>query len=268
MLVLSLGGFWADTRADEPKKPTLADDARTVLNKLVEAAADNHRLPKRGAPGARAPFRRQGDDLTVYYVRAAAAAARRLPAEQAAPAFALALGIALDDSTLLRNNLVTRTLWRRVESDAVRAKRLRVLGEPTLHGRHDLALHFSVSAALTAAHGAKAAEAAGLLKEMLDSNGGSGFSFADLSADLAGIAFARRLIDKPSLLAEVEKSFTVAAYAIPPKGLPEGLTAAQFAKRYGSTKDERFQRELGEIRKRIEALPGLRKKHKEKKSSS
>lgn len=238
----------------------LAENARTVLAAIVEAAGANRRLPQRDAPGARPPFRRSGDELTVHYVRAAAAAARRLPDKEAAPAFLLALGIALDDSTLLRSNLLTRRLWRKVEPDDARKKRLAVLGEPTLHGRHDLAQHFSVSAALTAAAGAQAAENAGILKEMLDSRGGSGFSFADLSADFAGIAFARRLLDKPALLADIEKSFRIGDFAISPRGLAEGLSAAEFARKYGSLKDDRYLRVQEDIRKRIAALPGYRDK--------
>ncbi len=236
----------------------LAENARTVLAAIVKAARENHRLPQRDAPGASAPFRRGGDELTVYYVRAAAAAARRLPEKEAAPAFLLAVGIALDDSSLLRSNLLTGRLWRKIEPDDALKQRLEVLGEPTLHGRHDLAQHFSVSAALTVAAGPQAAESAGILKEMLDSRGGSGFSFADLSADFAGIAFARRLLDKPSRLADVEKSFRIGDYAISPRGLPEGLTAAEFTKKYGSLKDGRYLRLQEDIRKRIDSLPGYR----------
>ncbi len=236
----------------------LAENARTVLAAIVKAADENHRLPQRDAPAARGPFRRTGDELTVYYVRAGAVAARRLPEKEAAGAFLLALGIALDDSSLLRSNLVTGALWRKVEPDDARKRRLAVLGEPTLQGRHDLAQHFGVSAALTPATGPKAAENAGILKEMLDSRGGSGFSFADLSADFAGIAFARRLLSKPNLLADIEKSFRIADYAISPRGLPEGLTAAEFAKKYGSIKDDRYLRLQDDIRKRIDALPGYR----------
>jgi uncharacterized protein YfiM (DUF2279 family) len=258
------------TQAGDPPRPVpgegatpsaetrekLAENARTVLAAIVEAAGANRRLPARDTAGARPPFRRSGDELTVHYVRAAATAARRLPDKEAAPAFLLALGIALDDSTLLRSNLLTRGLWRKVEPDDARKKRLAVLGEPTLHGRHDLAQHFSVSAALTAAAGPQAAESAGILKEIMDSRGGSGFSFADLSADFAGIAFARRLLDKPALLADVEKSFRVGDFAISPRGLPEGLSAAEFAKKYGSLKDHRYLRVQEDIRKRIAALPG------------
>jgi hypothetical protein len=239
-----------------------AKNARTVLAAIVKAAGDNHRLPRRDAPGARRPFRRSGDELTVFYVRAAAAAARRLPEQEAAPAFLLALGIALDDSSLLRTNLMTRGLWHKVEPDDARRQRLAVLGEPALHGRHDLAQHFSVSAALTAATSPQAAESAGILKEILDSRGGSGFSFADLSADFAGIAFARHLLAHPERLADIEKSFRIDDYTISPRGLPEGLTAAQFEKQYGSLKDERYLRVQEDIRKRIAALPGYREKHR------
>ena len=240
----------------------LAENARTVLAAIVKAAAENHRLPQRDAPGAHAPLRHSGDELTVHYIRTAAAAARKLPEKEATPAFLLALGIALDDSPLLRTNLMTRGLWRKVESDDARKQRLAVLGEPTLHSRHDLAQHFSISAALTAVVGPRAAESAGILKEKLDSRGGSGFSFADLSADFAGIAFARLLLAKPERLADIEKSFRIDDYTISPRGLPEGLTAAQFEKQYGSLTDERYLRVQEDIRKRIAALPGYGDKNR------
>lgn len=266
VLAINLSGIVSSLRAAEGDAPQksgserLAGNAQMVLDAVVKAADENHRLSQKDAPGARAPFRRGGDDLTEYYVRAAAAAARRLPEKEAAPAFLLALGIALDHSTLLRDNLLTRSLWRRVETDEARKQRLAVLGSPALSGRHDLAQHFSVSAALTAVSGAAAAESAGVLKEVMDSRGGSGFSFADLSADFAGIAFARRLLDKPSRLADIEKSFRIGDYAISPRGLPEGMQAADFAKKYGSLKDERYLRLQEDIRKRIDGLPGYRDK--------
>lgn len=263
ILACEIIGFARAGEADTPKKSaneTLADNARTVLAAIVKSAADNQRLPQKEKLGTRAPFRRSGDDLTEYYVRAAATAARRLPEKEAAPAFLLALGIALDESSLLRDNFLTRSLWRRVESSEARKQRLAVLGSPTLHGRHDLAQHFSVSAALTAVTGPTAAESAGVLKEVMDSRGGSGFSFADLSADFAGIALARRLLDKPGRLADIEKSFRIGDYALSPRGLPEGMQAADFAKKYGSLKDERYLRLQEGIRKRIGGLPGYRDK--------
>ena len=87
-----------------------------------------------------------------------------------------------------------------------------------------------------------------------------GFSFADLAADLAGIALATQLLDDPARLADIEKRFRVADFSLPPRGLEEGLTRKQFQKRYGSLGDARFRDELERLRKRVAALPGLAKR--------
>ncbi len=246
-LVLLLVSPADDRPAAKPDRDTLMNSARSVMAAIVAAGRDNGRRT--------APLKE--DQLTEYYVRAAVAAARRLPEKQRAPAMLLALGVALDRSSLMRKNPVTAIPWRRVETDAERTERLKVLGTPTVHGRHDLAQHFAVSAGLTALLGAKAAESAGLLKELLDAEpGGSGFSFADLAADLSGVAFAQQLLDDPSRLAGVEKSYTVAAFVVPPKGLTEDLTREQFTKQYGSIRDARFRKELEALRKKVRALPG------------
>jgi hypothetical protein len=252
--VLTLGLLLPSPTDDKPPaKPdrdTLIKSARSVMTAIVAAGREN----------SRRPVPRKDDQLTEYYVRAAAAAARRLPEKQRATAMMLALGVALDRSSLMRKNPVTAIPWRRVETDAERTERLKVLGTPTIHRRHDLAQHFSVSAALTALVGAKAAEAAGILKELLDAEpGGSGFSFADLAADLSGVAFAQRMLNDPARLADMEKSFSVAAFVVSPKGLTEDLTIEQFTKKYGSVRDARFRKELETLRKKVRTLPG----HKE-----
>jgi hypothetical protein len=59
-----------------------------------------------------------------------------------------------------------------------------------LHNRNDLSKHFLISSALTAIANPAVAQAIGLEKEIDDSSGGSGFSFADLAADRAGVALA------------------------------------------------------------------------------
>jgi hypothetical protein len=241
----------AETRVFSEREKAI----RTILTALIKAAEENRKLPERAA-GKKGPFRSTGDDLAAYYVRSAAAAARQLPAEHSVPAFLIGLGIGMDTAELMRKTPLTGPLWQKVESDAERRRRLEVIGLPTMQGRHDLNEHFVVSGALTALAGAYAAEKAGLLKEMLDSKGGSGFSFADLSADLAGVAFAQRLLDDPARLARVEKEFAVVDYLIPPKGLVEDLQEKEFKRQYGSITDERFLKPYEEIRKRILALPG------------
>jgi hypothetical protein len=236
--------------SSKPDRDSMINSSRLVLAAIVAAARDNSRLT----------IPRKADALTDYYIRSATAAARCLPEKQRVPALLLALGVALDRSALMRNNPATAIAWRRIESDAERTERLKVLGTPTVHARHDLAQHFAVSAALTALLGAKAAEVAGVLKELLDAEpGGSGFSFADLAADLSGVAFAQRLLDDPARLAGIEKTFSVAAYAVPPKGLTEDLTIEQFTTKYGSVRDTRFRKELEALRKKVQALSGHEK---------
>jgi hypothetical protein len=234
--------------AAAPKDP-LAEGARAVVSAINDAAAENRRR--------REPLR--GDALTNLYVRRAADAAAKLPEDQAAGAFLVGLAVAVDDSLLVRNNPLTRALWHRVESGDERDDRLKVLGEPTVHGRHDFAQHFFVSGALTALAGAKAAEAAGILKELFDAEGTSGFSFADLAADLGGIAFANHVIDAPRRLEVLAASFAVADWAIKPDGLTDGLTKEEFAREYGSVDDERFKKAQADIQRRVRELPPYRK---------
>jgi hypothetical protein len=220
--------------------------ARKVVAAVTAAAKANERRER--------PLR--GDALTEHCLQAAAAAADKLEKEKAR-AFLLGVGVAMDSSGMLRTNPLTRGLWKRVETDEERKGRLKAVGSPPMHERHDLCQHFAVSAALTAVGGAEAAEAAGLLKELLDAEpGGSGFSFADLAADLSGVAFASRLIEKPARLAAVAKSCRIADICIAPKGLAEGLSREVFEKRYGDTKDERFTKEVEALKKKIAALPG------------
>jgi hypothetical protein len=262
-LVLAASACPAARAADPAAEPRV-EHARAVLAAVVEAAKDNQKLP-RAQDGAKGPFRREKDELTAHYVRTAAAAAQKVPAEHAAAAFLLALGVGLDTSDLMRRNPVTRFLWRKIESDDERKRRLAVLGEPTVRGRHDLAQHFAVSCALAVPLGVAGAEAAGITKELLDAQeGGSGFSFADLSADLAGVEFARGLLAAPKQLAKVAASFQVADFTIPPEGLVEGLTQDQFTKQYGSVDDERFLTKLNALRKDVLARPGFKALTQEK----
>ncbi len=262
--VFLLGGLTPMLRADPPAEPQV-EHARTVLAAIVEAAKKNRQLPPADEAKAGQPVRRVKDELMAYYIREAAVAADKVPADHRAAAFLLALGIGLDTADLMRKNPVTRTLWLKLETEDERKKRLEVIGEPAVHGRHDLCQHFSVSCALTAQLGAKNAEMAGVMKEMLDSRpGGSGFSFADLSADLAGVTFAKRIIDEPKRLEKVAKSFVVADYTLSPKGLVEDLTEEQFAKDYGSVADKRFKTRFEELRADVLALPGFKEKDKER----
>lgn len=197
-----------------------------------------------------------GDVLTGEYVRAAARAASAEAEPVRAAAFLIGLGVALDDSTLLRTNPLTARPARAVEPDAERKERLAVLGEPTARCRRDLCQHFAVSAALVELLGPAGAESAGLAKEMLDMTrpGGSGFSFADLAADYAGLALAGRVKADSKFLATLADRFEVADHVPKVDGLREGITAKQFAADYGSADDQRFQAALAEVQTRVKTL--------------
>lgn len=250
MAAMGLLGLTAAVRAADTALPDVDATRRVVAAVVAEA----NRL-------ARIGIARRGDDLTDYYIRAAAAEARRLPHDKAVPAFLASLGIALDDSTTVRGNRFFGPFCRRVESDADREDRLRVLGGPSLRHRRDWCQHFAVSCTLTALAGPTAAETAGLLKERLDmGSGGSGFSFADLMADYAGVAFAVRLREGTLALDAVAERFVGDEFLPDARGLREGLTAKQFAEQYGGTTDERFRKETESIRRRIRELSGPEKK--------
>ncbi len=242
-------------RAASAKDTADADvEVQEVVAAVVEAAERNYDLAGRPANSG-APAPRQGDALFTHYVQAAAAAAGQLPLATRQRAFLVGLGVALDRSELLRANYLFRKTYRRIEDDAHRARRIEVLGDPTIWSRPDLAQHFAVSALLTALQGPSLAESAGVFKELLDSQGGSGFSFVDLLADLAGVAFAERVLAGHLGLDQLASGFTVEKYMPDDRDLRERLTWQQFAELYGSTNDPRFAQELLQVRQRVQALP-------------
>ncbi len=239
-----------------PASPELIKNSRIIIAAIVRAAEKNQALPDRSTPGTAPPFRRTGDALTEYYVREAATIARDLPQGEASPAFLVGLSVSLDTADLFRKNPVTGALWRQIEPDADRERRLKVLGQPTIFDRHDSCQHFFDSAALVAVHGTFAANSAGILKEWLDSQkGGSGFSFADLASDMSGVAFGREVLAEPGLLVRLAGGFTVADWAVPPDGLVEGLSNEEFNRRYGAAG---FLTEQAKLRKRVSELPAYR----------
>jgi hypothetical protein len=232
--------------------------ARSVVRAVVDAARKNRALSEKTAAAAEGQASRDGDELTEYYVRQAAAAARQLSPDVAPRALLLGLGVALDDSSLLVDAPVVGRYWQQVESGTERATRLAALGNPTMRARHDWAQHFAVSAALVVLVGSQGAEGAGILKELSDSRGGSGFSFADLSADLAGIQFAEAVGGGKILLSRIEGDFLVRDFLPAADGLREGVAWQEFVKSYGYPPNSRLGQELEALRKRILALPAYR----------
>jgi hypothetical protein len=230
-----------------PPKMSLADATKTVVKAIVRAAEINNMSTRVY----------DGDNLTEFYVNRAASAAANLPPELAANAFLLGLGIGLNDEFWVRNVPVFGTFCREVESNEEFSDRLKLLGQPTLRNRHDLTLHFMISAALTAHLGSAAAEKAGMFKELEDSQGKSGFSFIDLTADLSGIAFAEAVRKKIITFHQLNDSFTTTDFLPEIDDLHEDIPFQEFEKKFGSLDDERFKKDLKMLKDRVKELPGL-----------
>ena len=233
---------WHRQQSQPEQRPT-----QSILRHIVSAAEAKDELAADARP--------TDDALTQYYVQRAARAAALLDDQSGPAAFLLAIGIAIDDSEALRTFPQTAEFVRSIESDADRKRRLSLLGNPTLHGRADLAKHFFVSAYLTAALGPETAATLGEGKELLDALGGSGFSFADTAANRAGIVFARRVLDGSLRLDVLAREVDPPDYMPPVTGLEEGLPFAEFQQKYGGKADKRYLARVREIDRRIAELP-------------
>jgi hypothetical protein len=237
------------TRKPQPAAPkmSLADATKAIVKAIVEAAGINHMAIRVY----------EGDDLTEFYVNRAAAAAANLPPEVAADALLLGLGIGLNNEVWVRNIPTFGAFCRQIETNEEFSDRVKQLGQPTFGRRRDVALHFMISAALTASVGPAAAEKAGLLKELGDAEGTSGFSFIDLSADLSGIAFAQAVRQRRISFAKLADAFSTPQYVPEIDGLQENIPLKDFQKNFGSLDDARFQKEFQKLKSRVQQLPGL-----------
>ncbi len=124
-----------------------------------------------------------------------------------------------------------------------------------LKNRSDLSKHFLVSAALTALADPSIAHAIGLEKEMNDSDGGSGFSFADLAADKAGVTLANTALNSARYARLVQQrlaSSTLESDFMPDiHHLPEGLQNLNFKRIYNNTESADYKRVIKLIDQRI-----------------
>jgi len=146
------------------------------------------------------------------------------------------------------------------EEQRVRAAELRA--GATLRGRADWTRHFSLSSALTVLSAVAPSNAAGLLKEELDADGGSGFSFGDLLADRAGTSFGARATADESQAAALQQrvagGFEVAAFLPDGRDLPESIPDAELRGRYGGVGGTLYRRYAQEIERRLRACPAYR----------
>jgi hypothetical protein len=125
-----------------------------------------------------------------------------------------------------------------------------------LRARRDLAQHFMASAALAAEGGSALSHLLGLTKELSDAQGGSGFSFADLTANRAGIRFAELATNSAVGARHVQLLARVGFHedAIMPRidGLPEGMQRGALERALGAVGSQDYARLLEYIDRRIE----------------
>jgi hypothetical protein len=126
----------------------------------------------------------------------------------------------------------------------------------TLGGRRDLKLHFIISAGLKIVSDSGLSYTAGEFKELLDaSKGGSGFSFRDLAADIAGVRFAEVATERSGGAERIQRTISKSgkedAFFPDVKRFPEGIGAEEFERRYGNVKSKAYRSVLSEIEKAI-----------------
>lgn len=128
-----------------------------------------------------------------------------------------------------------------------------------LAGREDLALHFIYSAAIKLLSEQGISLAIGEFKELMDrARGGSGFSFADLAADMAGIQLALRSTGEPGAAEMAHRLAGVtdeSAYFPAVHHLPEGLSKDDFQAAFDKVDSPAYQAQVKAIEQTIQALP-------------
>ncbi len=127
----------------------------------------------------------------------------------------------------------------------------------TLNGRVDLQKHFIYSVALQLFGNIDASDALGEFKELLDANGGSGFSFADLLADRVGTRFAQLATKNNASALHVQSYFLgkVNEQSFMPQhlDLPEGIDRESFKLNYANTQSTAYQLMIKAIDSRLHA---------------
>lgn len=180
------------------------------------------------------------------------------------PLFALAQERSQSEDPVQENRAVVLVL-----SDYVNGRGLRRLApdsehwpQPirhkiTLAGRKDFSQHFIISAALSMEGGNLVSNAIGLMKEVDDSRGGSGFSFTDLGADKAGTRFGQQITSTNSALQLQQRlASSVREQDLMPQvdDLPEGMSESEFAQRFGKVDSPRYNQVVAKIDQRVAAL--------------
>jgi len=141
---------------------------------------------------------------------------------------------------------------------AQQKKRNALKNKVTLRNRVDLQKHFMYSVALQLFGNTTASDTIGELKEFLDSNGGSGFSFADLMADRAGTRLAKLATASESSALRIQQllSDNIKEQDFMPDidGIPEGISAKVFTTDYRDVESIEYKQMITVLDNRLAEL--------------
>ncbi len=227
------------------------EEASEAMREAVYAQVDRLLEVLPATPEGDARF---GRALETAFALARDRAAQGSPVEENRAAL-LALGV------VLGHPRIARAVGEKLDDERVRRVES-ARGGTTLRGRNDWTRHFSVSGALTVLSAVAPSDVAGLLKEEMDADGGSGFSFGDLLADRSGTTFAevatRDEARAAAVQARLAAGFRTDDFFPAADGLPEGIPDAELQSRYGGVGGALYRRHADEIERRVAACPAYR----------
>jgi hypothetical protein len=196
----------------------------------------------------------EGDARTEEIIRQGLAELN-LPDKYRRRAIVLGLAVAFDQGQQLRQSVLTRRFWIKYESESENRARRKVMGTPTMNDRADLPQHFFIAGGLVALTNPEMAEATSILKEVTDANGGSGFSYVDMGANLAGIIYATELIRQPEIPPVFTEGFEIKTFVPDLSGLAEGVMLTELRNDFSLDSKSRFKRVIQAIKDRVLNLP-------------
>jgi hypothetical protein len=173
--------------------------------------------------------------------------------ENRAAIFGLAIVLGHDGIEQLVGNVLTPEQRKQLP---------KVIGTAKLRGRQDWARHFLVSAATELLADRITGDTMGVFKESIDAQaGGSGFSFADLLANMSGMRFAALATQTEQSARAVQAGlaigFDVDAIFPYAADLPEGIAAGEFEQNYGGVEGSGYARMVRELQYRLQEMPSI-----------
>ncbi|MBK8815544.1 MAG: hypothetical protein IPN42_08605 [Methylococcaceae bacterium] len=175
------------------------------------------------------------------------------------PLFSLALKHSTLETAIEENRVVINTVNNYVNVKKTEDAAIKPYYPAFLYKRNDLAQHFIGAAAITASVSSQIAQVLGEEKELIDAQGGSGFSFIDLSADKAGTRFGELAIASPSSARKLQQDMAAIKdytdFMPDPTNLPENMNEFEFKKRYGSINSDTYRKITKQIDEMIAQTP-------------